>query len=263
MVKLKEGERARNKIGVTKSERIAATKDRRQGMDIPVSVVPAIEKLIKKLELRGYQVLFDYLVVSGVVFLKREIIEIINEHADFYRERSKKASLARLKKEKTDHPEMKQVIVTMYQQDMDALNRFCVEQNLKKYWIFEILMREFAKENPVLLAHIDNCKKLNIATRKKQLARLGKEEYIKVLSPIDAESILERNTENYDKAKFSKLLQQEINDILARSNKALFQFKVEEKQEDILEAKIRSLRKERIAAEAEITEPVIDEDDDT
>lgn len=214
-------------------------------------------ELLDKYEIKGFQTLFDYLIVSGIVYLKKDIIEIVRARTPEYVARYKQSSLSRLGlAEKPDTGEIKQEVCTMYDRDLENFNKFCIEENIKKFWIIDILMDEFSKENPVIIDHIRSCQKLNITERKKQVSRLLNDEYVAILNPRDQDQILEMLTKKYDD-KEKHLLQYEIFDDLEKSEKRL------EEQNDVDSAfahRIARLKRARMRDVADITEPLIDDE---
>jgi hypothetical protein len=208
----------------------------------------------------GFQPFFDYLVVSGIVFLKSDIIELVRKRVPEFRDRFKKAAVARFKKEKIV-PDMKEVIFQMYDRDFDSLSRFCIEENIKKFWLFEILITEFVKENPVIINHIVSCKALKISERKKSMDRLKKVDYVRILNAEDAELILNRNTEKYDTKSYSGHLQVELHDIMLRAGKLVQQTQKKEEEGSSLDALVKRISRSRNEAILKLEEPVdIDEE---
>lgn len=239
-------------------EKAAVTKDIRQGMKLPVATYKKIkDELLDKYDIKGFQTLYDYLIVSGIVYIKKDIVELVRARKTEYLERYKQAKLARLgKAEKPEMGEIQQVVCLMYDRDADALEKFVIEEGVKKFWIIDILMDEFCKENPILIDHIKNCQKLNVTERKKQVSRLLNDEYIVVLSERDQNQILDMLTKKYDE-KEKRLLQYEIMEALNQSEE-------KEASEDDVDAnfanRIASLRRARAMAVSAITEPIIDDD---
>lgn len=245
---------------ITKTARLFSSKNKKQAAEFPESIIFQIQEGINELELKSWQNLFDYLIVSGVIYLKREIIEMIEVDSSFYRERFKKMSLAKLNKEKVEFPKTKKYIFLMYPNDFEALAKFCVEKNVKKFWIFEILFKRFAQKDPVLIQHVSQCKKFNVSQRKKKIDKLMKVEYISMLSERDANEILERNTTKYDNNEFSGLLQVELKDIMNRTSKAAIAEKIRLSEEEAFNQKINRLRTQRNKEVDRIADEYIDSD---
>ena len=239
---------------ITPTSRALATKTKRQKIEYPVEIDSKIKELLEKYDL-AFQSLFDYLVVSGVVFLKREILDLIQARVPEFRDRFKRAALARFKSEKI-MPDMKRVAFFMYPKDFDSLSRFCIEENVKKYWVFEILMIEFANENPIIIEHLKNCKALKIATRKNQMDRLKKSEHITILDSIDAEQILVRNTKKYDTKSYSGSLQQELLEIARKGSQMAQEAKEDASDDARLNMKIARLRRARSVGIDRLEDPV-------
>lgn len=240
-------------------EKASVTKDIRQGMKLPVATYKKIkDELLDKYDIKGFQTLYDYLIISGIVYLKKDIVELVRIRVPEYTARYKQAKLARLgKAAKPELGDIQHVVCMMYDRDVDSFNKFCIEENIKKFWIIDILMDEFSKENPLLIEHIKTCQKLNITERKKQVSRLLNDEYIVVLPERDANEILEMLTNKYDNMEYGGLLQQEIHDALKLAENKQTE---EEEVEDVFASKLHRLRQARARAVQAITEPVIDDD---
>lgn len=238
-------------------ERSSITKDIRQGIKIPVKMYTDIKtNLLKKYNLKSFQALYDYLIVSGVVYLKKDILEVVRSRVPEYNERYKQAKLARLgKAEKVDR-EVKHVVCMMYDRDFNSLQNFCIEEQIKKFWVIEILFEEFWKENPIILDHIATCQRLNVTERKKQISRLLNDEYIVVLPEREAEEILDRLTEKYDKRDYGGLIQEELEAIKKRAELKRTE---EEVVEDEFNKKLKNLRMSRTRAVNAIAEPIDDD----
>jgi hypothetical protein len=249
----------RAKKGLNASERSRVTKDVRQSMKIPEKTYRKIkDELLDKYEIKGFQTLFDYLVVSGVVYLKSDVLSVVRSRAPEYAIRFKQERLSRLGKvQKQKKESISQVVCTMYDRDNLALNNFVMEERIKKFWIFEILFDEFAKENTILVEHVKKCKSLNITERKKQVSRLMNDEYITVLHPKDAEEILNILTEKYDNREFGGILQDQIAEVdRRRQQKEKEEEEIEEDFNDKL-ARLRGLRNFQVR---ELIDTVIDDD---
>ena len=171
----------------------------------------AIREAIKKHQLKGFQEAFDILVVSGIIFRKPEIINFLRNNSQKYKDYYKQERVARLKKTQFERCELRSIVVWMYESDLLALNHFTIEENLKKQWIFRILLEDgLIEEHPDIIELIKNNKELKIASRKKSIARLSNDEYINRLNEEESTIILSKLTEEYDDKKFNI----EIDDII-------------------------------------------------
>lgn len=249
----------REKSVTTASKRLTTTKWKHQTIEVDVPLFHKVWEEIPKHDLKSFQTLYDYLIVSGIIFLKRELIELVREKSKALKERARNIKRQCLAGNKPGELVRKKFNPVMYEKDYEALGRFCIEENLKKHWVFESLLREFVEGNPIILDHIEACKKLNITQRKKQLARVAKLEYIYMLDEKDAEEILKRNTERYDRKEFeSSLLQEEVNNVMNRALKD-----TADKEAAMLEDKIDRLVRRRGIVMEQIIAPVdLDEEDD-
>lgn len=250
----------KRKSGKSRSaKRLTTTKWKHQTIEVDIPLFEKIWEELPKYEIKSFQTLYDYLIVSGVIFLKREIIELVREKSKALKERTRNIRVQCLSGNPTGEVERKKFNPVMYEKDYEALGRFCIEENLKKHWVFESLLREFVEGNPIIINHIDYCKKLNVTQRKKQLARVAKLEYIYMLDAKDAEEILKRNTEKYDKKDYdSSLIQEDLNNILNRVAKD----QLDEEESASFESKINRLAQRRGIVMEQIMSPVdLDEED--
>lgn len=219
-------------------------KNKKQIVKIPVEVNKKIkEELLEKYGLKSYQALFDYLVVSGVVFLRPEVIKIVDDNIQEYIERDKKAKLSRFGKiEAPEFPEYcTPKTFQMYLKDFKTFSDFAIERNYAKQWIMEILFSEFSKENEDLIALISKAQKLNVRKRKKQVARLLDDEWITCFSPEESKEMLAQFTENYESGNLDSLIQEEIYKLNVRKRER----ESEEEEEAQFQKKMENLRSAR------------------
>lgn len=202
------------KVGRGNSEQLR--KSKKLLCKIPKDIKEKIDnELMEKYSVNSYQAIFDYLVISGVVYFNREIIGLIDDNISEFIERDKLAKLARLKKcDPPEYPDYHSNTFHMYPKDFKGFKDFVIEKNYSQQWVFEILFREFAKENPIIVDFLKRGKDLDVRKRKKQVARLSEDEWVKRLSEDDSKIILAQLTENYDNNKFSEHLQAEIDKFL-------------------------------------------------
>lgn len=222
------------KVQIGNENLSAALKTKKQGVKLEPSFMEKVRERIKEEGLEGPQELYDYLIVSGVIYLKREVIELIDCE--------KPVKIGKRKKAKKGESTKKNIyIFFMYPPDLQAFTRFCMEKNVYKFWVIETLFRLFVEKNPIILSHIEECRKLNLSERKKQIARLLKDEYIDVLPENDADQLLVSFTEKYDKKQFGTQIQEEVSKFLMNKKKI-----DKEKEEEDLEAAL-DLKSKRIA----------------
>jgi hypothetical protein len=166
------------------------------------------KQFLAKHGLKNFQDLFQYLVVSGVVYLKPEILQLVKNNIDKYRTKYKHSALAKLGK--TNVPkfdEFTQIRADFYEQDFINFNNFCVEQNVKPIWVYHCLFIDgFLKEDPAVLKLIKDCQQRNVKKRKNIIARLVKDKYIDVLPDADCKQILNHLTKKYDRKEFDPSL---------------------------------------------------------
>lgn len=210
--------------------------------------------LIKKHELRSYQELFEYLIVSGVIYLRPEIINFVKIEIVKYKTRSTQSYLSRFgKAERPVYDRYMQLQSFMFEQDFHALNNFCIENNVKPVWVYHCLFVDgFCNENPIILDLIKDCKDKKIRSRKNVVARLVKDKYIEVLGAADCQMLLSHLTKKFDKKEFESNL---ISEVISLEN----QLSKEETKNEIdeeLDAKINSIRKSREKELDDAVEPV-------
>lgn len=249
----------RNKLKVGKWKSNLFTKTKKILVKIPLPYHLKIKnELLKKYDLKGFQSIFDYLVIGGVLYLNHDIISIVNEKLPFYVERNKQAKLARLGKvEKPEYPEYHRINFMLFAKDAKALNDFVIEKNCAKQWLVEILFTEFANENQIVIDFIKRGQKHNVLKRKKQIARLAEDKWIKILPRDESKLILKQLTENYEKRKFDSNIQIEIDKLIEEKRK---QLEKEGEEENELNKKIASVRAARQAEIQKIVAPIPEND---
>lgn len=221
-------------------------KSKKQILKVPSEVNSKIKKeYLKKYGLKSFQELFDYLVVSGIVYLDSDVISIIDNQIDFYKKRDAQAKLARLgKAEAPIYPKYIEKIFMMYPKDFAAFGRYITEKNYAKQWVSEILFSEFVNDNPKLISIIDRAQNLDVRKRKNQISRLAQDEWIMCLDENDSLKILEQLTDSYDNRKFSNLIQNEI----IKFHQKTKDEEVEEELELEMQKKMEEIRKARKVA---------------
>jgi hypothetical protein len=223
------------KIQIGNENLNAAKKTVKHGFKVEEAILNDCRSLFEEFKIEGFQQLFDFLVVSGLIYFKREIIELIDENSGKLKERKKNVN----------GEGRKTTLLTfhMYPSDSAALDRFLIEKDIRKFWVTEILFKAFSEKNKSVIDHIKQCQELDVTNRKKQIVRLLNDEYIDVLPENDAEQLLVSFTEKYDKREFGENLQEEVLKFL--SKRAVREEKeVEEKEsfDDKME-RIRQARK--------------------
>ncbi len=214
----------------------------------------------KDLGLRGRSHFFDYLVVNGVAYLNHDICNLVIERAKPMREAFRQKCTDRLNgKNKKETGDYKQIIFWMYPRDFDSLNRFSIQKNIYKMWIYRILLEELVAENPIIINFIKYCNEIEASKRKTKITYLTQDKYILALPDVEARVLLDKFTENYDNKKFDNELLKESIEIRRLQEKAL---KEDEELEHSLQSKIVELRAKRKKMMEKLSEPVLDEDGD-
>lgn len=220
-------------------DRMNATKIKRQTIEVDEEIMKKVKELLPVYNIKSFQALFEYLIVSGAVYLKRDIIQLIRDRTVEVRKKYTEMNLKKFKKEHTKETPKIKLNPSMYERDYEAFAKFVIEENTKKYWVIEILLEEFSKENPIIIDHIKQCQSLNVLERRKQVDRVADQQYVYLLDHVEASKILDRNTKKYDKKEFKEhLLQNEVQNFLSE-NRA----EKETKQEvsDALSVKMRKI----------------------
>ena len=234
-------------------------KERKIMVRFPRRSLKKVRQLMTKYEVKSMQALFDSLVIGGLVFRRAEIIEFIRKHRPEYERIHKLHNLAKIgKAEKPEVLDMYGINMAMYNADHVAFKGYIVEENIKQQWVWSILFEDgFAAEEAVIVDLVKRHVKLNISSRKKAIARLSNDEYIRVLPEHDAAQILDQMTLEYDNRQFDDSLAGVIE---AKLN--LKQKEEEQQEEDILEKdlndKIRNLRMSRSRRVKDISKPKLD-----
>lgn len=230
-------------------------KDKQIAIRLPEETLKEIKKQLPFDGLKTFQQLFDYLIVSGIVFRKPEVIDLIRKHKEKYRQISVQEKLSRLgKAPKLPTVKMKTTIAQLYRADFMAFKQFCLEESVTQANIFRILFIEgFLGRDEGLLKMINKAKELQVEKRTKTIARLTNDEYVFALDVDETKTILEELTANYDnRENFSEEIQQFI-----------FQ-RMSEKDEDVvleeeLDRKLARLRKERTKKINKLIEEALDD----
>lgn len=222
---------------------------------IPKESYKQIQKQMNAMDIRGVQELFDYLVISGIVFRKPEVIELIRNNRTKYEEKRKQERLSRLKlAEKPEKVEMFERNVYMYHEDHVAFKDYVIEENITQQNIFNILFIDgFLTKEPSIISLIERAKELEVRSRKQNIARLSNDEYVKSLPLNDASLILDKLTEEYDKREFDPDLQKLVAEILT-SEKSEDEISDDE-VERALEEKLKRVRMSRAALINQIAKP--------
>ena len=215
--------------------------------------------MFKEYGMRGRSEFFEHIVVGGIAYLNHDICELVIERSKKVREDFRTAAGARFKKDapKQKRKKTKQIIFWIYPRDFDSLNRFAIQKNIYKQWIYRILLEEFVNRNPIIINFIEYCKKLDINKKKTKLARISEDAYVFALPPLDAKVLLDRFTENYDNKKFDNELIKEMIELQALQEKTE---KEEVELEESLQKKLVDLREARRKAQERLSTPVLDED---
>lgn len=213
------------------------------------------EGLLKKYELSSFQELIDYVLISGVVYLKPEILEFLKKAIVKHKKAYAQNAMSKLgKAEPIEIEKYMQLECKFYEQDFLSLSNFLIENNVKLVWVLHALVVDgFCAEEPVILDLIKACKEKNIRSRKNTVARLVKDKYIDVLAASDCSMILSHLTKKFDNKEFDVNLIEEI--ITIQSG-----VEGEEKESDLdkeLNKKFAQIKKVRDAELEGATDPVI------
>lgn len=185
---------------------------------VPLDILDKIrDEVMPKYGMKKFQEIFDYIIVSGVIYLDSKVIKYIDERIPKYRERFKETQLARLKKTKVDLPEYHVTNFMMFPSEYEMFCNFLIEKNYKQQWVYEVVFEGFAKEDSVLVNLIKRGQKNNVRDRKKTVARLAKDEWVIALPGDDAAVILSQLTEKYEKKKFDESIQPDIDEFIKLS----------------------------------------------
>lgn len=207
--------------------------------------LPLLKKLLIKYKLQGFQQLFDYVVISGIVFRRPEILSLVRENVDKYKKYFNEERMARLKGVDFQRVILHQNVGKLYPNDQIALNEFVVEENVRKQWLFRILIEDgFLMEHSSVIDLIKKSQDADITKRKKTIARLLDDKYIQRLSLEDSNVILEKLTEEYDKNIFDDSFESVLK-FKTELNETLASQQEEEEFEKEFEKKLANLRKSR------------------
>lgn len=232
-------------------------KKRKIIVKIPKSIWQVLSEkdgILKDYKVNSYQELFDYLIVSGIVFLDSKIIEYIDERIEPFKEKYKQAQLARFGKcERPKFEETHNTNFHMYSSDWEAFNNFLIEKNWKQQWIYEILFKGFIDEHPNVTRIVKRGKEADVRKRKKIIARLAEDEWIEALQDNDAQVLLNQLTLKFENRNFDSNLQKEVDEIFYKANKEKIE---EEELENSLNEKLKQIRTARRKEVDKVIEPV-------
>lgn len=241
-------------VKVGKKHSISVLKTKRMLAKVPISTHYTIKnKILKKYGIKSFQAVFDYIIIGGVLYFNRGIMDIVNENIEVYRERNVKSKLARMGKcEAPEFPKYKHVNFFMYEKDAKGLADFAIEKNCAKQWLVEILFGALADENPVVIDFIKRGQGLNVRSRKKQVARIVEDEWIKILPERESLQILMQLTENFDKKSFNSNIQGEIDKLIEERDERM---DLDLEEDRIFAEKMKTMRKMREKQVDELSEP--------
>jgi hypothetical protein len=237
-------------------------KDKRIMIRYPRIYREPIKELCKKYGIKGTQDLFDYLIVSGVCFRKKDIIDIIREHKEKYKQNLLDIKTKNLRGGKAPTTPQFGVNAFLYEADYKAMKDFLVEENVSQQDVLKILFLEgFLKEDARILNIIEQNRSLRINKRKKQIARLTNDKYISVLDIDDAKRILEELTAEYDQRNFDSDIEKMIKiklKILERERleKGRCHQNLDGNVDEELNRKARGLRISRARQITKLTKPI-------
>lgn len=221
---------------------------------IPREILDKIRnEVMPKYGMKSLQEIFDYIIVSGIVYLDSAVVKYVDERIGPYRERFKEIQLARLKREKVEMPDYHKTNFMMFPSEYDMFCKFLVEKNYKQQWVYEIIFHGFAEEEPILIKLITKGQRNNVRERKKTVARIANDEWVVALPGDEAAQILEQLTEKYENRKFDQSIQGDIDRFIIEAKA-----KLEEDEEIDLEInrKAREAKNARAALARTVTQPV-------
>lgn len=251
------------RLKLTKEERKTLSKNKRQGFKIPKSLSLKIKnEYLKKYNVNSFQRLFDYLIVSGLVFLKLDIIELVRKRIPEFQKKYTKKNLAKLNKQKIESEEIVEEQCVMYEQDFQSFGKLCVEENFRKFWAIQILFEEFVADNQVIIDHIKRCQELKTEERKKQISRLSGDEYVFILPEEEANKILEIMTERYDNKQFGGQIGQALDDIFKSLSEKVERQEETDKNLEKKAERIKRARQQQAARARAIIVPIDRPEDD-
>lgn len=212
------------------------------------------EGLLKKHNLKSFQELADYLIVSGVIYLKPEIIEFLNKTVKKYKAKFAQQSMAKLgKAEAVEAESYMQLNCMFYEQDFLSFSNFCIENDVRPVWVIHSLVVDgFCGEVPVILKLIKDCQEKKIRSRKNTVARLVKDKYVDVLDQEACKSLLAHLTKKFDNKEFDGL----IIDQMKIVNEDLEEKEEESELDRELNKKFAAIKSQRRLEINEAVEPV-------
>lgn len=216
--------------------------------------------MFKEFGMRGRSEFFDHIIVGGIAYLNHDICQLVIDKSKKVREDFSANAGARFREGgDKGRKKTKQIIFWLYPRDFDSLNRWAIQKNIYKQWIYNILLEEFVARNPIVLKFVEYCKTLDINKKKTRLAHVSQDSYILALPVQESKVLLDRFTENYDNKKFDNELIKEIIELKEKQEKTK---KEEEDLEEGLQQKIATLREKRRQTQEKISQPVLDDEGD-
>lgn len=212
------------------------------------------EGLLKKHDLKSFQELADYLIVSGVIYLKPEILEFLKKTVKKYKAKFAQQSMAKLgKAEPIESEKYMQLNCMFYEQDFLNFQNFCIENDVRPVWVVHSLVVDgFCGEEPVILQLIKDCKSKKIRSRKNTVARLVKDVYIDVIDQETCKSILSHLTKKFDNKEFDAL----VIDQMMQVRQDVEAVEEEDEETKALNKKFSAIKKQRSLEISEAVNPV-------
>lgn len=228
-----------------KKKRFSANVLKNKKMTVRVECEKAkqIQEKCDSLGIRSIRELFDILIVGGLVFRNPKAIEYVQNNKGKEKERFRSDLANRLHGIVLPKEKKEEYKCQMYLQDHQALCNYFIESNVKKQWVWNILLVDaFLNDEPFVKELIDRWKALNISARVAAVARLEHDHAIEAFSREEADKILEQATKEYDARIFDTSIENMI------KSKFAIDEKVREQEED--EELDRELEKKGIALKA-------------
>lgn len=222
-------------------------KSKKVTIRIPDDAHKEVRKFLNDYDLKGVQELFDIVVVSGIVFRRKEILELVRDFIGKHQQAARAKKTGFLNGVSSKDEPLKDLPAYLYETDFKALNEYLIEENVKKQHLWmAIFVDGVANRDPRIIDLVKRSKGLNIQKRKKAVARLTDDKWITALPMSEASKLLEKFTEEYD----NKIISENVEEFLSEEKKILIE------DEDDLSLKRNQIRKARIKEIRKVVEPI-------
>lgn len=171
----------------------------------------AVQEKCDQVGIKSIRQLFDIAIVGGLVFRNAKAIEYVQEHKAKEKERFRSDLVNRLQGIVSKKQSREEYKCGMYLQDHQALCNYFIEANVKKQWVWNILLVDaFLNDEPFIKELIERWKALDISARQAAVARLEHDHAIEAFSKEEADKILEQATKEYDARIFDSSIENMI-----------------------------------------------------